>query len=120
MFRNIKIIIAFFITLFIICYANEVHANWTVVRKPAWEANFQNVFFLNDKLGWAVGDNGIIVHTDNGGNEWKKQDLNTDTYLRTVHFADEKNGWIVGDDGFIAQTSNGGMTWVHQQSNIMN
>ena len=31
------------------------------------------VYFVNDQQGWAVGHDGVIVHSDDGGLNWKKQ-----------------------------------------------
>jgi len=32
-----------------------------------------HVFFVDTRNGWAVGDNGFITHTVNGGNTWEQQ-----------------------------------------------
>ena len=31
------------------------------------------IYFVNDQQGWAVGHDGVIVHSDDGGQNWKKQ-----------------------------------------------
>ncbi|MGF0238019.1 WD40/YVTN/BNR-like repeat-containing protein [Rhodococcus sp. IEGM1300] len=31
------------------------------------------VHFVNDQLGWAVGHDGVILHSDDGGRNWQKQ-----------------------------------------------
>jgi photosystem II stability/assembly factor-like uncharacterized protein len=66
-----------------------------------------------DKLnGWAVGDNGLVTHTDDGQN-WFEQ-TNPDTQERTmtyVFFLNINEGWIVGNRGLVLHTTNGGTTW---------
>ena len=70
-------------------------------------------------MGWAVGENGVILHTSDGGESWKDQTSGTEETLRSVAFADEKNGWAVGGDfgvGAILRTSDGGETWELEDS----
>ena len=74
----------------------------------------QDIFFLDDKHGWAVGDNGLILHTSNGGGRWSAQVSGTEETLRSIRFADKYMGWAVGGDlgvGVIVQTNNGGKDW---------
>lgn len=93
----------------------------TVDGGQTWEAQetgaedvLQNIFFLDDKHGWAVGDNGLILHTSNGGGKWAAQMSNTEETLRSIRFADKYTGWAVGGDlgvGVIVHTNNGGKDW---------
>ena len=71
-------------------------------------------------LVWAVGDNGTIVHTNNGGKNWVAQRSMTSALLQGVAFADANDGWAVGNVGTILHTSNGGKTWAAQTSTIPN
>jgi photosystem II stability/assembly factor-like uncharacterized protein len=72
-----------------------------------------NAIYMVDTLnGWAVGDNGIIIHTEDGHN-WVEQ-TNPDTEGRTffdIHFSNNNEGWAVGIQGIIIHTANGGTTW---------
>ena len=36
------------------------------------DAELTDVFFLNSNLGWAVGAQGVILRTTNGGNTWNE------------------------------------------------
>ncbi len=74
----------------------------------------EDVFFLNDSVGWTVGENGVILHTTNAGKLWKEQDSGTIETLRSVRFVDKYTGWAVGGDlgvGVILSTNNGGKKW---------
>jgi len=41
--------------------------NLWIKQKYDFNNNLYDIFFVNDFLGWAVGENGIILHTTNGG-----------------------------------------------------
>ncbi len=75
---------------------------------------YNGISFVNNTTGWAVGDNGVIIHTTDGKN-WSPQ-TNPDTHLpqRTlndVFFLNASEGWAVGDGGIILHTTNGGTAW---------
>ncbi len=74
------------------------------------------VSFPNEKDGWACGRAGIILHSENGGEDWHKQKTDIDYTLTSIHFVNTENGWAVGDQGVILNTTNGGVSWVKQQS----
>lgn len=50
------------------------------MRLPRMAGNINDVFALpGGKLIWIVGDDGLIVHSKDGGNTWTKQNFPTDT-----------------------------------------
>jgi len=70
-----------------------------------------DVSFISDNHGWAVGDGGTILHTDDGGTTWNPQTSRVSENLRGVYFKNETNGWAVGNNGTILLTDNGGNDW---------
>jgi photosystem II stability/assembly factor-like uncharacterized protein len=74
------------------------------------------VHFANEMTGWAVGENGTILHSEDGGLTWTSQSGGAGSSLADVHFVDPATGWIVGSGGLILKTSNGGDTWTPQAS----
>jgi photosystem II stability/assembly factor-like uncharacterized protein len=67
---------------------------------------------VDTQNGWAVGSNGIIIHTTDGRN-WFEQ-TNPDSQNRTlyvVYFLNINEGWTIGSAGIILHTDNGGTTW---------
>ena len=90
-----------------------------VMQETGREDILEDIFFLNTSHGWAVGENGTILHTSNGGETWMPQTSGTEETLRSVGFADEMNGWAVGGDfgvGAILHTTDGGKTWEVEDS----
>lgn len=71
------------------------------------------VHFADDKTGWAVGQWGAILRTDDAGETWKVQrvDLANDRPLFSVYFKNPQEGWAVGLWSLMLHTINGGTTW---------
>ena len=73
---------------------------------------------LSDALhAWAVGRNGTIVATSDGGATWARQPSGTTSDLRSVDFVDAAEGWAVGGEvtpdepSLVLHTTDGGATW---------
>ncbi len=75
---------------------------------------------VNCDIGNAVGDNGIIIRTTNGGIDWETQVSGTTNQLTDVSFNNENNGIAVGIYGTILKTTNGGANWNLQLSGLTN
>lgn len=67
----------------------------------------------------AVGANGTIIRTPDGGSTWTVRHRVGDvsTSLKSVSFSDELNGWAVGEAGVVLKTTDGGGSWL-LRSNI--
>lgn len=98
---------------------------WTQGSEWKWltGGNLTKVKFVGQK-GWIIGDDGnqgIILHTTNGGDTWAIQPHNTGRhYFRGLSVVDSLNGWIgggllgSGEPGFILRTRDGGQTWIEK------
>jgi len=83
-----------------------------------WKKNLYGVSFANTDTGTVVGDDGIILHTTNGGKTWYRQ-IAIKTFqtciinsrLWDVSFFNEDIGMAVGWDGTIIYTTNSGEKW---------
>lgn len=62
----------------------------------------------------AVGERGIIIWSDDGGQRWQQAQVPVSVTLTAVAFADAKRGWAVGHDGAILHSSDAGQTWALQ------
>ncbi len=95
------------ILLFSILYSLfSIHCNaqWHSQNSYTGE-NLKSVYFKDNNNGWAVGENGTILNTTNGGSEWTSQNSGTAQTLRSV-----SNGCIVGDSAKIYKYD--GTKWV--------
>jgi photosystem II stability/assembly factor-like uncharacterized protein len=91
-----------------------------------------DLFFLDQRRGWAVGYNGAIYQTTDGGIRWEQQkselepgdipvfegDRRYRFIISGVHFVDDQRGWAAARSGIediqvgrVLATTNGGRTW---------
>lgn len=67
--------------------------------------------FLDIDRGWAVGDQGIVVATDDAGLRWTTTRLRGAPDLRAVSFASSARGYVAGTRGNLIATYTGGAIW---------
>lgn len=94
----------------IILFTPDAGMTWMEQAQVAG-VGLYDIEFVNQSLGWTVGDNGSILHTSDGGDNWNPQISPTFVRLRSVDFVDHLNGWATGDDGCSIYTTNGGLIW---------
>ena len=78
-----------------------------------------NGFDAHGSIGWAVGDNGVIMRTSNSGVNWTIVNSGTTQNLKSVHFHEmpySDIGYACGNNGTILKSTNGGINWVQQNS----
>lgn len=80
-------------------------------------SRFDDVFFLNDNLGWAAnGSNAAVYKTTDGGLTWTPQmseaTLGINTYFRNIEFLNANIGFVgtLTNNKFY-KTVDGGTTW---------
>lgn len=91
-------------------------ASWRQVLVPT-RALLTAVCFPDERHGWAVGHDGVILATADGGDTWTRQDSGEDleTVFLDVLFLDERRGFAAGAYGKLLETSDGGKTWTAAQ-----
>jgi photosystem II stability/assembly factor-like uncharacterized protein len=92
------------------------------------DAPLRAIQFVDDQEGWAVGDDGVVWHTVNGGDAWERQPTGTRVSLRDLHFLNPYTGWIAGRQelphgrgsaGILLRTSDGGLTWSQEAIGLL-
>jgi photosystem II stability/assembly factor-like uncharacterized protein len=71
------------------------------------------VYFISPQQGWAVGQEGAIVRTLDGGRQWEFQTSGVQEALYDIGVIDDI-GWIAGDKGTVLVSTNGGTHWEKQ------
>lgn len=85
-----------------------------------------DLHFLNENVGWVVGEFGRILHTTDGGASWHEQQtslmgeatgivdpMDIPTFFG-VHPLSEREVIVTGLEGRIARTTDGGATWAFE------
>lgn len=77
----------------------------------AEEARLNAVGFADDQRGWIVGEFGLVLHTEDGGQTWKRQPSASGKLLFALHVLDEKRVLAAGSEGSLMETADGGRSW---------
>jgi photosystem II stability/assembly factor-like uncharacterized protein len=72
---------------------------------------FRDLTFSDALHGWAVGKDGAVNYTIDGGQTWNNQNAGTGQDLECIAFADNTLGLTVGTNSVARLTSNGGSNW---------
>ncbi len=79
-------------------------------------ASPRDIKFINATHGWVISQNGsslgdgIILHTQNGGDSWQLQLANKSQYYHEIMILDERTLWVTGRNG-LCHTEDGGLSW---------
>lgn len=92
---------------------------WSPLPNAAVNTNgqrFDDVFFLNENLGWAAnGFYAAVYKTTDGGLNWNLQTnnalLGSNHYFRNIEFLDANIGFLGSLNGKFYKTVDGGATW---------
>jgi photosystem II stability/assembly factor-like uncharacterized protein len=71
--------------------------------------NLNDVHFLDQDRGFAVGDSGTVLGTSNGGLDWTSLPVPLSDNFRQVDFFDDSVGLIIGNQ--LLRTADGGASW---------
>ena len=91
---------------------------WHQAKSVPTQVTLTAVCFVDDKTGWAVGHDTVILYTADAGETWTKQfgGGQSDNALLTVAFWDANHGIAMGAFNFTAETKDGGKTWVERKT----
>jgi len=79
------------------------------------DLQFTAVRFVDENVGFALGEFGTVIVSTDGGDNWERRDgIPNEFYPMAADFLNENTGWVGGLDGVIWETRDGGNSW--QQS----
>ena len=108
------------ISLLVFIFSISISAQWFWQNPLPIGNSLYGISFTDANTGTAVGGNGTILRTTNGGAAWILQSSGTIELLNGVSFTDANNGTAVGYRGTILRTTNGGAVWTAQSSGTTN
>lgn len=109
----------FTIFLFVLVNCNTIIPQWIPQNSNTSQRLLTN-FFLDENRGWAGGNEGCIMRTTDGGNNWVYYSIDTKYTVHSIHFIDSLKGWAAiytyspEMAGSIITTLDGGETWSFQ------
>ncbi len=88
---------------------------WIKQTSPS-SLGIMSVYAIDSLNIWAVGNEGLIIHTTDGGTTWDSIPSGTTSSLYAVEFINADTGWVAGstnndDDSHILRTIDGGASW---------
>jgi len=78
--------------------------------------SLKSVFYVSTHNILAVGINGRIRRSTNGGVSWTFPSSGTTQQLNSIKFADTTTGFIAGNSGILLKSTDGGLNWQSQAS----
>ena len=88
----------------------SLFSQWNIIDSGTTE-ELNAITFSNTSNGIIVGDDGVILHSTDGGETWENRESGTLEDLNDVMFPVENIGYAVGKYGVILKTIDFGMTW---------
>ncbi len=102
--------------VFSVCGTDELIASstdagktWQIKHRQTDGEVLTHIGFINGKIGYAAGSNGLLLWTQDGGDTWKPTPSDSELPIR-VSFADGLHGLRSTRSG-VAMTADGGATW---------
>ena len=93
------------------CFATGSTAGWNI-QIAGTKNSLTGVYFVNERVGWAVGEYGTIIKTTDGGVNWNAQSSTLTYTFSSVQFRDTLKGWLLAErSNIILKTTNGGTSW---------
>lgn len=96
---------------------------WHQASVPT-SAHLNAVYFLNNQIGWVVGEDQIILKTVDGGLTWSylfdARNAKLKGPLLDVRFKNENEGFAIGVFNTLLRTVDGGQNWEDWRSHIDN
>lgn len=85
---------------------------WQQMQSPV-QTTLTAVDFIDEKHGWVVGHDSVILHTSDGGLSWQIQQYIPEQQkpLMDVEFKNNLEGIAIGAYGLFYRTNDGGNTW---------
>ena len=101
---------------------------WQQQTITSFNVYLTDMFFLNNNIGWCIGNDGKLFKTTDGGVSWTDKSLQQmySTYFKSIIFKDEFEGFISGYDQsqypykfIVGYSTNGGNSWTLKYSPLI-
>ena len=91
--------------------ALTAQAQWSVAFQDRSKQDLNVIHFVDSRLGWVVGDKGVVNVTQDAGGEWLPHNSRIEGNINDIFFLNREVGWMIASGGRIFRTQNGGGIW---------
>ena len=95
----------------LVLFSSLLFAGWSAQTSGVMTDLTSVSFPEGTQVGYAVGNEGVILKTTDGGGTWVQQTSGTGSGLYAVSFQNNSTGCAVGKSGTAIRTTDGGATW---------
>jgi photosystem II stability/assembly factor-like uncharacterized protein len=99
--------------------ARAATLGWYALSTVSSTSTIADATFLDTQTGWAVGSNGGLFVTHDGGHTWTTVVLGISDALTQITFPDPQDGYAIGAN-VIVSTHNGGQSWSTSYPPVVN
>ncbi len=85
----------------VVIYTDDGEGNWSRAQVDPGIGQLLDISMADELHGWAVGEQGAILYTADGGRSWKKTYSPVDTRLESVQALDKDIAFASGWEGVI-------------------
>lgn len=99
-----------------VLFSSDLGQTWKEKEIP-YLGKFTSVFFTDINHGWITGEDGLIIKTVDGGENWNNSILDKNYKISDIFFSNNDTGYAVGYSSrasLIWKTENGGQDWQAQ------
>lgn len=93
--------------LVVVALPAKSQQGWVATQVAPAGQDLNTVFFLDNKRGWVGGDNGFLSRTEDGGQSWVKQVVETTAAVNDIYFRDKEAGFLIAGNAIFATRDNG-------------
>jgi len=94
-------------------------SGWVATKVGNAGLDLNTVYFLDSKRGWVGGDQGFLSRTDDGGQTWNRQQVDTTSAINDIYFRDKEAGFLLAGNTIFV-THDDGSHWVQSRSFLPN
>lgn len=93
--------------------SNDTGQTWNTSIVEESFTSYEDLFFVNENVGYLAGFNGKLAKTTDGGMSWNQVPEFTEERLQSPFFINELEGWVLidGYDSSYFHTTDGGESW---------
>lgn len=97
--------------LSVLAFTNGTWVKRSVVKS---EYEINEIFFISSDVGWAVGNGGLLMSTEDGGLNWTRLTTPTTLPIDHIHFLNRDLGYLAASTELgaeIFRSQDGGNSW---------